>query len=62
MCWNIPDLSFFHCILHKLRRNADWTWERTLICQNQRIVLKIIKELVCSYFSEEQFTLSFREE
>ena len=22
-------------------------------------VLKIIKELVCSYFSEEQFTLSF---
>ena len=31
------DLRFLRCILHRLRRNADWMWERTLICQNQRM-------------------------
>ena len=35
--WNGLDLRFLRCILHRLRRNADWMWERTLICQNQRM-------------------------
>ena len=36
MAWNRLDLRFFRCILHRLRRNADWMWERILICLCQR--------------------------
>ncbi len=28
---------FLRCILHRLRRNVDWMWERILICLSQRM-------------------------